>query len=422
MAVYSIPPVPLPPTMPLSEIKVRTTKAKAKPFKLADEKGMFVLVNPNGSKLWRLKYRFLKKEKLLALGAYPEVSLKDARGRRDTARKLLANGVDPMENKRAQDAATADAASNSFEVVAREWLKKMSAAWVPDHMERITTRFERDVFPTLGYRPIGDIIAPELLKVLRQIEGRGTIETAHRTHQNCSQVFRYAIATGRASRDIGADLRGALTVTSAKHHASITDPKSVGALLRAINEYDGSIVTKCALRLASQVFVRPGELRHAEWSEFDFDTAEWRIPGNKMKMGVMHIVPLSTQAIANLRTIQPVTGHGKYVFPSVRTSNRPMSENTVNAALRRLGYSTDQMTGHGFRSMASTLLNENGWNRDAIERQLAHAERDNVRAAYNYAEFLPERRKMMQWWADHLAALAVGGKVLPLGLEQGKAA
>jgi len=261
---------------------------------------------------------------------------------------------------------------------------------------------------------VRDILAPELLATIRRIESRGAIETAHRTLQNCGQVFRYAVASGYADRDISGDLRGAIPPTKEKHHASVTDPKDVAALLRTIESYAGSFVTMCALRLAPMTFVRPGELRHAEWGEIDLDKAEWRIPAEKMKMREQHIVPLSRQAVAILRELHPLTGAGKYVFPSVRTQARPMSENTVNAALRRLGYAKDEMTGHGFRSMASTLLNEMGWNRDAIERQLAHAERNSIRAAYNFAEFLPERRKMMQAWADYLDKLRAGAKVTAL--------
>ncbi len=408
--------------MPLTDTEVRAAKPRAKPYKLADANGMFLLVSPNGSKWWRLKYRFNKKEKMLSLGTYPDVALKSARDKRNDARKLLASGVDPSMSRRDEKAASLINAQNSFEVVAREWITKTSPKWVPDHVARITSRFERDVFPYIGANPIAAITAPQLLAVLRRLETRGVIDTAHRTHQNCGQVFRYAIATGRAEHDVSADLRGALEVAAPVHHASITDPKTIGNLLRDIEAYTGAFATKCALRLAPLVFLRPGELRHGEWTEIDWDKSEWRVPAEKMKMGAVHIVPLSNQAVAILREIQAVTGEGKYMFPSLRTGDRPMSENTVNAALRRLGYANNEMTGHGFRSMASTLLNEHGWNRDAIERQLAHAERNAVRAAYNYAEFLPERRKMMQWWADHLESLATGGKVIPMRQAKGKVA
>ena len=408
--------------MALTDKGTSNAKPKAQPYKLADERGMFLLVNPNGAKWWRLKYRFDGKEKSLSLGVYPDVGLKDAREKRDAARNLLAGGVDPSINRKIQKAARLDRAENSFEVVAREWYAKLSTKWTAGHAGKVFTRLEKDVFPWVGGRPIAEVTAPELLSALRRIESRGAIETAHRAYQSCGQIFRYAIATGRAERDPSTDLRGALQPVISTHHASITDPKEIGALLRAVDGYAGEFVTRCALRLAPLVFLRPGELRHAEWTEIDFEKSEWRIPAEKMKARVQHVVPLSTQAAAILAEVQPLTGDGRFVFPGVRAIGRPMSENTVNAALRRMGYTNAQMTGHGFRSMASTLLNEHGWNRDAIERQLAHGERDEVRAAYNYAEFLPERRKMMQWWADHLAVLAVGGKVLPLGRKGAKAA
>jgi integrase len=396
--------------MPLTDTAIRNAKPKDKPYKLADEKGLFLLVNPNGSRWWRLKFRIGGKEKLLSLGVYPAVSLKEARDKRDEARKLIAQGVDPCAQRKATRAAEAE----TFEAIAREWLAKFGPSWTPEHAERITRRFERNVFPWIGARPVREVTAPELLAVLRRIEERGALDTAHRAHQNCGQVFRYAVATGRAERDPSADLRGALPPVNDKHHASITDPKAIGALLRAMEGYQGSFVVRCALRLAPLVFVRPGELRGAEWSEIDFEKAEWRIPASKMKMREQHIVPLSVQALAILRELHPLTGAGRYLFPSERTADRPISENTVNAALRRLGYAKDEMTGHGFRSMASTLLNEQGWHRDAIERQLAHAERNAVRAAYNYAEHLPERRRMMQAWADYLDGLKNGAEIIPI--------
>lgn len=398
---------------PLSEMKVRTVKPAEKPQKLFDGGGLFLLVTPTGGKLWNLKYRFDGKEKKLALGAYPHVSLVEARQKREKAKALLAKGVDPRETRKAQkDAATQK--TDTFEVIAREWHTKFSSSWTENHANKILRRLELYIFPWLGDQPIKSITAPELLTALRRIEAKGILETAHRAHQNCSQVFRYAVATGRAERDPSLDLRGAIPPAKAKHMATITDPKEIAALLHSIDGYKGSIVTRCAMKLAPLVFVRPGELRHAEWSEINFDTAEWRIPAEKMKARTLHIVPLSKQAIAVLLEIQPVTGGGKYVFPSPRTNSRPMSDNAVLSALRRMGYAKDEMSGHGFRSMASTLLNEMGWNRDAIERQLAHAERNSVRAAYNYAEFMPERKKMMQAWADYLAALKVGAKIIPL--------
>lgn len=399
----------------LTDSLIRTAKPKDKAYKLPREDGLYLLVNPNGSKWWRLSYTFAGKEKLLSVGTYPEVSLKLARERRDEARRLLAEGIDPSEHRKAIKAADADAGANTFKTVALEWLVKFSPSWSADHGARIKRRLEVDVFPWIGARPVSNVTAPQLLAVVRRIEARGALETAHRALHNCGQVFRYAVATGRAERDPSGDLRGALPPVKEKHHASVTDPQAVGDLLRAINGYKGAFVTACALRLAPLTFVRPGELRHAEWSEIDLDAAEWRIPAGKMKARVLHIVPLSTQAVTVLRELQPLTGRGRYVFPGVRSSQRPMSENTVLAALRRMGYAKDEMTGHGFRSLASTRLNEMGWNRDAIERQLAHGERDPVRAAYNYAEHLHERRRMMQVWADYLDSLTAGSSnVVPI--------
>ena len=398
---------------PLTDAKVRTIKPAEKPQKLFDGGGLFLLVTPTGGKLWRLKYRFGGIEKLLAIGAYPQTSLAEARQKRDQASALMLNGVDPSDTKKAQKAAGAQE-TETFEVIAREWHTKFSASWAASHGDKIIRRLELYVFPWLGDRPIKSITAPDLLTVLRRIEAKGTLETAHRTQQNCGQVFRYAVATGRAERDPSGDLRGAIPPASGKHMATITDPKEIAGLLRSIDDYRGSIVTRCALQLAPLFFVRPGELRQAEWSEFNLETAEWRIPAEKMKAGVLHIVPLSKQALSVLREIQPLTGNGRYVFPSPRTEKRPMSSNAILSALRRMGYAKDEMSGHGFRSMASTLLNEQGWNRDAIERQLAHAERNSVRAAYNYAEFMPERKKMMQAWADYLEEIKAGAKIIQI--------
>ena len=389
--------------MPLTDLQTRKAKPKAKPYKLSDSGGLFLLIHPNGSKYWRQKYRFAGKEKTLAHGVFPEVPLKEARTKRDDARKLLINGVDPQVLKKKRK--ETDLEAESFEAIAGEWFAKFSPKWAESHSSKILGRLEKDVYPYLGSRPIQEIRASELLQVLRRVESRGAIETAHRVRQHCGQVFRYAVATGRAERDPCQDLKGALPPPISVHHGSITDPKKIAGLLRALESYEGHHVTCCALQLAPLVFVRPGELRKAEWDEIDLDAAEWRIPAVKMKMKQPHIVPLSTQAVAVLKEIGPLTGNGQYVFPSVRTRKRPMSENTVTGALRRLGYQPGEMTGHGFRSMASTLLNEQGWNRDAIERQLAHAEGDEVRAAYNYAQYLPERRKMMQAWADYLDGL-----------------
>ena len=403
--------------MPLTDPAIRNAKTQEKPLKLYDEKGLFLLVNPNGSRWWRLKYRFGGKEKLLSLGVYPEVSLKKAREKRDEAREDIRNGIDPSQAKKAQKASASGA--DSFEAIAREWFEKFSKTWTLSHGARILRRLERDIFPWIGKRPIVEVKAPELLTVLRRIEERGAVETAHRASQNCGQIFRYAVATGRAERDPSGDLKGAIPPTKQTHHASITDPKEIGALLRAIDAYEGGLIVRCALKLAPLVFVRPGELRKAQWSEINWDKSEWVIPAERMKMREKHIVPLSRQSLEILRELQPLTGDGKYMFPSPRSSDRPMSDNAILSALRRMGYTGDQMTGHGFRSMASTLLNEQGWHRDAIERQLAHAERDSIRAAYNYAEHLPERRRMMQSWADYLGELRKGGVVVPFHPKEG---
>jgi integrase len=396
---------------PLTDTAIRKAKPASKPLKLGDGFGLYLLVMPTGGRWWRLDYRFNGKRQTVSLGVYPEVSLKLARERRESARRQVAEGIDPgFIRKHVKQSLTGEA-DNSFEMVAREWYVKHAPIWAASNSDKVIQRFERDVFPWIGRRVINQITAPELLSVLRRIEDRGAGDTAHRARQTCGQVFRYAIATGRAERDIAADLRGALVPVKGKHFPSITDPKGVGALMRAIDAYAGHVPTRCALRLAPLVFVRPGELLQAEWSEVDLDKAEWRLPAHKMKMSKPHIVPLSRQAVEIIREVQPLTGNGKYLFPSVRTDSRPMSNATLIAALRRLGYTTDQMTPHGFRSMASTLLNEQGWNRDWIERQLAHGERDGVRAAYNYAEHVPERRKMMQAWADYLDKAARGDEV-----------
>ncbi|MEW8190512.1 MAG: integrase arm-type DNA-binding domain-containing protein [Candidatus Thiodiazotropha endolucinida] len=398
--------------MALTDTAVRRAKPHDKARRLYDSGGLFLLINPNGSKYWRFKYRFHGVEKLLALGVYPDVSLKSARDKRDAARQQIADGIDPSEARKAEKVARA--CENSFEAIAREWWGKRAESWAEGHSSRVLLRLENDVFPWIGSKPIGAITSAELLTVLRRVEKRGAVETAHRIHQSCGQIFRFAVSTLRAESDPSAALKGALQPASQKHHASITDPKQIGELLRAIDGYQGQFVTRCALQLAPLVFVRPGELRHAEWSEIDLDKAEWRIPAEKMKMSTVHLIPLSTQAIAILNEIKPLTGHGKYVFPGIRSNKRPMSENTVTGALRRLGYASGEMTGHGFRSMASTILNEQGWHKDAIERQLAHMERNSIRAAYNYAEYLPERIKMMQAWADYIDGLKHGAEIVSI--------
>ena len=415
--------------MPLTDAAIRAAKPGPKPVRLFDGGGLYLEVAPSGGKWWRLKYRFGGKEKRLSLGVYPDVPLagrKDktegrwidgARDKRDKARQLLASGVDPSEQRKAAKAATADRSANSFEVVAREWANKFAATWAPSHGEKNMHRLERDIFPWLGSRPISEITAPDLLKVLRRIEGRGAAETAHRARQISGQVFRYAIATGRASRDPAADLRGALAPVRTVHLAALTDPKAIGGLLRAIDGYQGHFITKSALRLAPLVFVRPGELRAAEWSEIDLDKAEWTIAPERMKMRLAHLVPLAIQAVEILREIQPLTGGGKFVFPCVRTAHRSMSNNAILAALRRMGIPKDQMTGHGFRAMARTVLDEVlGIRPDIIEHQLAHAVRDPLGRAYNRTSHLSERRVMMQRWADYLDQLRDGAEVVPLTL------
>jgi integrase len=332
---------------------------------------------------------------------YPHVSLKQARGKRDAAKKLIAAGTDPSADRRAEKLAL----GTTFEHVAREWMAMQAGKLAAITLRKCLWMLETHVFPTLGSTPIANITAADMLGMVRKIEAGGTHETAHRTKQRCGQILRYAVATGRAERDVTTDLRGALAPVVSKNHPSITDPERIGELLRAIDGYAGQPATETALRLAPLVFVRPAELRMAEWREFDLDAGEWRIAAARMKMREAHIVPLASQAVALLRKLYALTGDGKYVFPSLRTVERPLSDNTINAALRRLGYGKDEMTGHGFRSMASTLLNEQGFPPDVIELQLAHAERNKVRAAYNKAQRLVERRKMMQKWADYLDGL-----------------
>jgi integrase len=397
--------------MALTDVKVKNAKLGAKPYKLADERGLYLLVQPGGSKLWRLNYRYAAKQKTLAFGGYPDTTLAKARELRDDARRLLANGADPGEVRKAEKASAAGA--DTFEAIAREWHGQRLPTLAPTTADKFLRRMELDVFPWLGTRPVGDIKAPEVLQTLRRIEGRGANDLAHRVHVYCSQVFRFAVATGRAERDPCSDLRGALAPYKPTHHAAIIEPKAAGELLRAIQGYTGGFVTRCAMRLAPLVFVRPGELRQAEWSELDLDKGEWRIPGHKMKMRDPHIVPLSVQAVAILREVQPLTGAGRFVFPAERTADRPMSENTINAALRRMGYSKEQMTAHGFRAMARTILDEVlGHPAEVIEQQLAHAVKDANGRAYNRTAYLPQRRRMMQAWADYLDALRDERKVI----------
>lgn len=398
--------------MPLTDTAIRKAGPHDKPYKLADGGGMYLEVMPTGAKYWRLKYRMAGKEKRFALGVYPMVSLARARQGREEARKLLAQGVDPSAARQEAKQARAEVitiAADTFETVGREWMSRQEVADVTANKTRWI--LETFLFPEIGSRPISEITPRELLAALRKIEESGKLETAKRAKIKAGQIFRYAVLEGKVKTDPTTSLRGALKPPKNRHHAAITDPVQVGELLRAIDGFTGQPVTLAALKLAPLVFVRPGELRQAKWTEIDLDGAMWRIPPERMKMNAAHLVPLSKQVLLILRELHPLTGTGRYVFPSLRSASRPISENTVNAALRRLGYSNDEMTGHGFRSLAATRLNEMGWNSDAIERQLAHAESNKVREAYTHAaQYLDERKRMMQVWADYLGALRAGGQ------------
>ena len=399
--------------MPLTDTAIRNAKPGKKSRRLFDGGGLYVEIAPSGGKWWRLKYRYGGKEKRISLGVYPDVSLKDARDRRDAARKLLANDIDPSEQRKAKKAAKAIQGANSFEVIAREWHAKRKSSWTERHAETVIRRLELNVFPWLGTQPIADITAPQLLSVINRIEERGAIETAHRVLSICGQVFRYAIVTARAERDPSGDLKGALQPVKTQHFAAVTEPDKIAEVLRAIDGYEGTLVVRSALRLAPLVFVRPGELRQAEWADIDLECAEWRYIVSKTD--TPHVVPLSTQAVDILIELQPLTGSGHYVFPSARSASRPMSDNAVLAALRRMGIGKDEMSGHGFRAMARTILDEVlGFRADYIEHQLAHAVRDPNGRAYNRTAHLPERRKMMQAWADYLDTLKAGSNVVNL--------
>jgi len=399
--------------MALTAVAIKAAKGREKPYKLTDSDGLFLFITPNGGRYWRMNYRHLGKQKTLAFGVYPHTGLADAREQRDAARKLLARGEDPGERIKLDRIAATVAASNSFKAVADEWLIKVerenrSAAtmkklrWLLDFINA-----------SIGKRPIASIIAQELLVMLRKMEGKGKYETAKRLRSTCSQIFRYAIATARAERDVAADLRGALIAPQPVHRAAITGAHEAGGLLRAIEAFEGHANTRAALRLLPHVFVRPGELRHAEWADFDFDKALWTIPPHKTKMRRAHTIPLSRQALAILQTLEHDADYSRFLFPSLRSVDRPMSENTINAALRRMGFAQDEMTGHGFRAMAATLLNEMGlWHPDAIERQLAHCDNNAVRRAYTRGEYWDERVRMMQHWSDHIDFLRDGAKVL----------
>lgn len=390
--------------MSLSDAKARNAKPRMKPYKIADGEGLFLVVKPSGSKYWRLRYFVDGKEKLLALGVYPEVSLADAREKRAQARKLLAAGKDPGDMKKESKRLARMKSANTFETLAQEWLEKKIHEWTPGHTRAKRSQLQRHILPTLGDRPIADLTAAEVLGVLRTVEAMGILDTTRRVRQIIGQVFMYAIATGRAERNPIPDLKGAVKAPIVKHHTYISEVE-LPEYLNTLEKYNGSIQTKLALRLLLLTFVRTIELRGAQWAEIDFEKAEWRIPAARMKMKEMHIVPLSRQAVVVLRELVKCSGYRQYVFPNEHNPSKFMSENTMLYALYRMGYHS-RATGHGFRSTASTILNEHGFRVDVIERQLAHGERDKVRAAYNHAQYLPERRTMMQWWADYLDELA----------------
>jgi integrase len=391
----------------LTEARIRNAKPKGQPYKLRDGGGLYLLITPANARLWRLRYKVSGRESMLGLGTYPATSLKAARARRAAMRAALEAGKNPAVERRAERASS----SNTFEAIAREWLTKQPFA--PKTLRKAVWTFEDLLFPYIGPRPISALTPPELLEVFRRLERRGKHETAHRAKQRVGQVMRYAIATGRAERDPTADLRGALAPIKVTNRAAVTDPREVAQLLRALHGYQGHFIVEAALKLAPLVFVRPGELRGAEWAEIDLDAAEWRIAAHRTKMRRPHLVPLAKQAVAILREIEPLTGRNRYVFPSPRSTQRPLSDNAITAALRRIGYAGEQMSWHGFRAMASTLLNELGLSPDVIELQLAHQERNEVRAAYNRAQRLEERRKMMQAWADYLERLRTGTNIVP---------
>ncbi|MBD3825578.1 integrase arm-type DNA-binding domain-containing protein [Stenotrophomonas sp.] len=393
--------------MPLTDAAIRRAKPADKPQKLADGGGLFLLITIAGAKSWRWKYRIAGKEKLLTLGLYPDVSLAQAREAKEDARRLLASGVDPSEQRKAAVATRAADTVASFEVIAREWLA--GRPWVPAYGKKVIAWFEKDVFPYIGARRAGDLKASDFLQVARRMEARAAFESAHRVMQNCGQVMRYAVATDRAERNPVADLRGALVPAPEKNHAAIVDPVQLGGLLRALHAYHGTPVVQAALKLAPMLFVRPGELRQAEWTEVDLDAGLWSIPAARMKMRQAHIVPLARQAVAVLKELQPVTGHGQYVFAGGRSEKRPMSEVAVLAALRVMGFDKDTVTGHGFRATARTLLDEVlGFRPDIIEHQLAHAVKDPNGRAYNRTTHMAERVRMMQEWADYLERLRAG--------------
>jgi integrase len=394
--------------------KAKTTNGKA--FKMFDSAGMFLMVTPTGSKLWRLKYRFCEKEKLLALGSYPEVTLAEARIKRDEARKVLHEGTDPSAKRKAEKLARVACAANSLDAIAREWHGKFSDTWAPSHADRIWRMLERDVLPFLGSRPVAQITAQELLMVLRKIEARGALETAHRARVYTGVILRYAIHTGRCDRDVSADLRGALPPKKNGHFAAVTDPTKLGDLLRALDGYKGSPIVAAALRLAPMLFVRPGELRSARWADIDLEKGEWAFTAKKTDTD--RIVPLAAQAVAILRDLQPLTGNGVFVFPNGRSNSRPMSDNAILAALRRLGVPKETASGHGFRASARTILDEVlGFPPHLLEHQLGHEVRDPLGRSYNRTQHLPQRKKMMAEWASYLDKIKADVKVLPFTRE-----
>lgn len=415
-----------------SDATIRGTKPKDKPFRLNDGDGLYLLIRPEGSPKggwwWRLDYSIGGRRKTLSLGTYPDTGLQLARRKADEARKLIETGTDPSNVRKADKAAQAAQREaerraqagippeNSFEAVAREWFETHKAKWAPTHADKIIARLANDVFPWIGARPVGEIKPRELRDLFDRIDGRGARETAHRALQNCGQVFRYAVFKELAESDPTRDMRGQLPTPSVKHMAAITTPAEAGELLRAIDGFRGTFVVQSALRLAPLVFVRPGELRTARWSDFDLDRGEWNIPAELMKSRQPHLVPLSAQAVAILRELHPLTGNGTFVFPGARSAKRPMSNAAINAALRRMGYDTrTEITGHGFRAMARTILHEEmGIERDVIEHQLAHRVPDALGTAYNRTKFLKQRREMMSTWADYLDRLKAGAEVILL--------
>lgn len=397
----------------LTNIAVKNAKPRSKPYKMSDGQGLYLLVKPNGGRYWRIDYRFADKRKTLALGVYPTVSLAEARAKRDETKRLIAEGKDPAAQRQIEKLTGGAGSGTTFQEIAEEWLAKLEAEGRSEATMKKTRWLLSFAYPLIGSRRMADITPAELLAVLRTLEASKRYESARRLRGICGQLFRYAIITERARRDISVDLHGALITPKVKHHAAVVDPKSVGELLRAIESFEGRPTIHAALRLAPHVFVRPGELRQAEWNEFDFENAVWTIPAEKTKMRRAHRVPLSRQSLVILESIHPATGRGRFVFPSVRTTQRPLTDNSLNAALRRLGYDKDEMTAHGFRAMATSLLNEMGrWNPDAIERQLGHQESNDVRRAYLRGEYWDERVQMMQAWSDYLDHLREGGKVI----------